>query len=88
MSRREQLELLKSQTQQKNPCQVVNQTVGRRSHRQREQKGMRQNGFQVYVVTRDNGEGYFSADVIREKCGTACSFPASVNGGEMKLVEQ
>lgn len=49
---------------------------------------LRKNGFQVYVVTRDNGEGYFSADEIREKCGTACSFLASVNGREVKLVEQ
>lgn len=49
---------------------------------------LRKNGFQVYVVTRDNGEGYFSADEIHEKCGTACSFLASINGGEVKLVEQ
>ncbi len=49
---------------------------------------LQQNGFQVYIVTRENGEGYFSAGEIREKCEAACSFLASVNGGEVKLVEQ
>ena len=47
-----------------------------------------QNGFQVYIITRENGEGYFSAGEIREKCGAACSFLASVNGREVKLIEQ
>jgi hypothetical protein len=49
---------------------------------------LRQNGFQVYIITRENGEGYFSAGEIREKCETACSFLASVNGREVKLIEQ
>lgn len=49
---------------------------------------LRKNGFLVYIITRENGEGYFSADEIREKCGAACSFLASVNGEEVRLIEQ
>lgn len=47
-----------------------------------------QNGYQVYIITRENGEGYLSAGEIREKCGGACSFLASINGWEVKLIEQ
>lgn len=49
---------------------------------------LQQNGFQVYIITRENGEGYFSADEIREKCGAACSFLSSADAEEVKLVEQ
>lgn len=49
---------------------------------------LQQNGFQVYIITRENGEGYFSTDEIREKCGAACSFLSSADAEEVKLVEQ
>lgn len=49
---------------------------------------LRQNGFQVYIITRENGEGYFLADEIREKCGVACSFLVFANGEEVKVIEQ
>ena len=45
-------------------------------------------GMKSYIVTRENGEGYFSSSQIREKCDPACSFLVSISGSEAKLIEQ
>lgn len=49
---------------------------------------LQQEGFQVYIITRENGEGYFSVKEIREKCLPACSFLVSVEDSEVKFIEQ
>ena len=49
---------------------------------------MSQKGFRVYIVTRENGEGYFSSAQIREKCDPACSFVAEVSEKTITLTEQ
>lgn len=49
---------------------------------------LRQNGFQVYVITRINGEGYFSTEQIQDRCDPACSFLASVSGDMITFTEQ
>lgn len=49
---------------------------------------MSQKGFRIYIVTRENGEGYFTTAQIREKCDPACSFVAEVSGKTVKLTEQ
>ena len=47
-----------------------------------------QEGYSVYVITRNNGEGYFDSSQIRQNCDPACSFLASVTGMEVRLTEQ
>lgn len=49
---------------------------------------MSQKGFRVYIVTRENGDGFFSTAQIREKCDPACSFVAEVSENAITLTEQ
>lgn len=49
---------------------------------------MNQKGYQTYIITRENGEGYFTTAQIQEKCDPACSFVAEVSGKTVKLTEQ
>ena len=45
-------------------------------------------GMQLYVITRENGEGSFTVEEIAEKCDPACSFLVSVNGDRVEMTEQ